>query len=453
MILALPGTVIGLPDFTTRFGLSLADRGLFIATLFGSLLVGSILSGAVVDHAGYRRSIGTSAAGLAILLPLLATAPSYRVALFALAGLGLVAAPLNTAANALSSELFPAERGRHMTQLAIAFSSGGLLLPAVTAAAAAFVSWRTVVVGGAVVAATTAVAALTGGALATPPREGSLGSALGLFRRHGFVACCVLLVCGAANEGTFAGWTSSYLSAEGFTPVAATAGLSSHWLGLLIGRSLLAGRVDRNKYASVVRGALSGAAVLLAMLVWPAHPVLAVGPFVAGRDDPAAADWRRGGGRQPSRRLVRRRGQRPGHRRGHRRRSQRSRMIPERYAPQVYALFRIVFGFFFLLHGLQKIVGLFGGLGGNGAVPLGSLMGVAGIIETTTGTLILLGLFTRVAAFVASGMMAYAYFTVHFPNAPWPLLNGGEPAAMNAFAFLYIAARGSGIWSVDSVRK
>jgi putative oxidoreductase len=127
-------------------------------------------------------------------------------------------------------------------------------------------------------------------------------------------------------------------------------------------------------------------------------------------------------------------------------------MIPERYAPQVYALFRIVFGVLFVMHGLQKLAGMFGGIQGS-AVPIGSLFGVAGVIECVTGTLVALGLFTSPAAFVASGMMAYAYFTVHFPNAPWPLMNGGEPAAMNAFAFLYIATRGSGIWSVDSARK
>jgi len=130
-------------------------------------------------------------------------------------------------------------------------------------------------------------------------------------------------------------------------------------------------------------------------------------------------------------------------------------MIAAQYAPHVYAAFRMVFGLLFLMHGLQKLVGLFGGMPGmNGAgVPLASLFGLAGLIETITGTLVLMGLFTSPAAFVASGMMAYAYFTVHFPNAPWPIMNGGEPAAMNCFAFLYIAARGAGMASVDSLRK
>jgi putative oxidoreductase len=130
-------------------------------------------------------------------------------------------------------------------------------------------------------------------------------------------------------------------------------------------------------------------------------------------------------------------------------------MIPAQYAPHVYAAFRIVFGLLFVMHGLQKLAGMFGGMPGmNGAgVPLASLFGVAGTIETVAGTLILLGLFTRPAAFVASGMMAYAFITVHFPMAPWPIMNGGEPAVMNCFAFLYIATRGSGLLSVDAIRK
>lgn len=127
-------------------------------------------------------------------------------------------------------------------------------------------------------------------------------------------------------------------------------------------------------------------------------------------------------------------------------------MIPDRFAPQAYALFRIVFGLLFLMHGLQKLAGLFGGMGGA-AVPIASLFGVAGVIECTTGTLILLGLFTRYAAFIASGMMAAAYFMVHNPQGGVPLQNMGEPAVMNCFAFLYMATRGSGIWSVDAARR
>jgi putative oxidoreductase len=127
-------------------------------------------------------------------------------------------------------------------------------------------------------------------------------------------------------------------------------------------------------------------------------------------------------------------------------------MIPERYAPQVYALFRIVIGFLFLFHGLQKVFGMFGGVGGH-AVPLGSLFGAAGIIELVCSVLIMLGLFTRIAAFIASGEMAAAYFIAHLPMGLVPIQNGGELAVLYCFAFLYIATRGPGICSLDGMRR
>jgi putative oxidoreductase len=123
-------------------------------------------------------------------------------------------------------------------------------------------------------------------------------------------------------------------------------------------------------------------------------------------------------------------------------------MVPQRYAPQLYALMRIVFGFLYLVHALQKLFGMFGGR----VVPIPSLFGIAGAIELVAGILIIFGLFTRVAAFVASGEMAAAYFIAHFPRSFWPVQNGGEPAVLFCFAFLYIATRGAGPWSIDSRR-
>jgi putative oxidoreductase len=123
-------------------------------------------------------------------------------------------------------------------------------------------------------------------------------------------------------------------------------------------------------------------------------------------------------------------------------------MIPERFAPMTYALFRIVFGLLFFLFGLQKTVGI---LGGPLARPFTSMMGAAGIIETVCGFLIMVGLFTRPAALIASGEMAVAYFYIHWRlMGITPLVNMGERATMFCFAFLYICSRGAGIWSADS---
>lgn len=123
------------------------------------------------------------------------------------------------------------------------------------------------------------------------------------------------------------------------------------------------------------------------------------------------------------------------------------------YAPQIYALLRIVVGLLFLCHGLQKVFGFFGGVNGASApAPLFSLFGVAGVIEIIGGLLVTLGFFTGTIAFILSGEMAAAYFTGHFPASFWPLENKGEEAVLYCFIFLYMATQGSGIWSVDAAR-
>jgi putative oxidoreductase len=119
-----------------------------------------------------------------------------------------------------------------------------------------------------------------------------------------------------------------------------------------------------------------------------------------------------------------------------------------RLEPYAYALLRIAAGLMFLFHGLQKLFGMYGGR----TVELMSLHGAAGLIETIGGALIMIGLCAAPAAFISSGEMASAYFMVHQPRGFWPIQNDGELAALYAFVFLYVATRGSGIWSVDWLR-
>ena len=122
-----------------------------------------------------------------------------------------------------------------------------------------------------------------------------------------------------------------------------------------------------------------------------------------------------------------------------------------KYSSYLYAVLRIVAGLMFAMHGSQK---LFGIPGGGHTVPLGSLLGAAGIIEFVAGVLIAIGLFTSCAAFVASGEMAVAYFKQHAPGGALPIVNHGELAVLFCFLFLYFAAQGSGTWSVDrTVRR
>ncbi|CAN5194551.1 DoxX family protein [soil metagenome] len=116
------------------------------------------------------------------------------------------------------------------------------------------------------------------------------------------------------------------------------------------------------------------------------------------------------------------------------------------------ALMRIVTGLLFLAHGIQKYLG-FPVVAPFGIVHPASLMGVAGIFEIVGGALIVIGLFTRPVAFILSGMMAAAYFMMHFPKSPFPIVNGGEMAVMFCFVFLYISTVGPGRWSMDTSRR
>ena len=126
-----------------------------------------------------------------------------------------------------------------------------------------------------------------------------------------------------------------------------------------------------------------------------------------------------------------------------------------RYSTYIYAILRIVSGFLFLWHGSQKLLGYPPQQLPPGAPPpegISPLMALGGTIELVGGILIMIGLFTGFAAFLASGMMAVAYFMVHFSIQSFlPVVNKGELAVVYCFLFLFIASRGSGVWSVDSI--
>ncbi len=112
----------------------------------------------------------------------------------------------------------------------------------------------------------------------------------------------------------------------------------------------------------------------------------------------------------------------------------------------IYSMTRIVVGLLFSLHGVEKT---FGVLSRDEPVALFSLLGAAGVIELVAGVLICVGLWTSWAAFIASGQMAFAYFIAHQPRGVLPLENDGERAVIYCFIFLYFAAKGSGLFSLD----
>jgi putative oxidoreductase len=116
-------------------------------------------------------------------------------------------------------------------------------------------------------------------------------------------------------------------------------------------------------------------------------------------------------------------------------------------SPRILAITRFIFGASFSTHGAQKLFGLFGGM--PPGVPAFITYG-AGSIEFFGGILIALGLFTRSVAFLASGLMAFAYFIGHAPGGFWPNVNGGEVAVLFCFFFLFLSAHGPGAWAIDN---
>jgi len=123
-----------------------------------------------------------------------------------------------------------------------------------------------------------------------------------------------------------------------------------------------------------------------------------------------------------------------------------------RLTPYLLSVLRLVAALLYIAHGTQKMFGV-PGHPFHAPVFAATMMGAAGLLETCGGILMFLGLFARPVAFVLSGQMAVAYFTQHFPNGPWPILNGGELAVLYCFLWLFFCVAGPGPISLDAIRK
>jgi putative oxidoreductase len=125
--------------------------------------------------------------------------------------------------------------------------------------------------------------------------------------------------------------------------------------------------------------------------------------------------------------------------------------LPTRWTGPLLSVLRIVTGLLYLEHGTAKLLGF--PHSAMPAPPPMSLFWFAGVMELVGGTLILIGLFTRPVAFLLAGEMAIAYWMIHAPKSPFPVVNMGEPAILFCFVFLYLAAAGPGPWSIDGARR
>jgi putative oxidoreductase len=126
-------------------------------------------------------------------------------------------------------------------------------------------------------------------------------------------------------------------------------------------------------------------------------------------------------------------------------------ILNQRWSERMLSVLRVVVALLFLQHGLAKFFG-FPHVAAFDNLQYFSLLGLAGLIEIVGSVLLLLGLYTRLAAFIMSGEMAVAYFMVNAPRGFFPILNGGELGVLYCFLFLYFAVAGGGAWSLDQVR-
>ncbi|HKS18632.1 MAG TPA: DoxX family protein [Bradyrhizobium sp.] len=127
-------------------------------------------------------------------------------------------------------------------------------------------------------------------------------------------------------------------------------------------------------------------------------------------------------------------------------------VLSGRYALSLLSILRIFVGLSLLQHGTAKILG-FPTVPMFANVEIASLLGIGGLIELVGGVLFTIGLFTRPAAFILSGFTAAAYFMAHAGKSFYPIVNGGELAAVYCFVFLYFVFAGAGPWSVDAIRE
>jgi putative oxidoreductase len=126
-------------------------------------------------------------------------------------------------------------------------------------------------------------------------------------------------------------------------------------------------------------------------------------------------------------------------------------MKTSRLIPYLLSVLRMVAAALFISHGAQKLFGV-PGHPFHAPVFAATLLFAAGVLETFGGVLMFLGLFTRPVAFILSGEMAVAFFTQHFPQGPWPILNGGELAVLYCFVWLFFSVAGPGPISLDRLR-
>ena len=273
MLIALLGTLFGLPEMRSRLGVDLARQGDLFSILFAGLLAVTPVAGPAIDRYGSKLVLVSASAMVTAALLLFALAGGFPAAAVAAALLGMGGGWLNTATNALVSDVFPDDRGRMLNLLGIFFGVGALFVPLVVAIGFGVLSIMGTMIVCAVVAAVSTVACLV--PRFPPPHEGGTFSFAGVLRAArdpGVLLFAVLLFFQAGNEASLSGWTSTYIGSVGWSPRTATVILLGYWVMAIAGRALSArvqARIGKERLvllSSLL--AIAGCLVLLATARW-----------------------------------------------------------------------------------------------------------------------------------------------------------------------------------------
>jgi MFS transporter, FHS family, glucose/mannose:H+ symporter len=283
MIIAMLGTLFGLPAMRERLGIDLAQQGDLFSVLFVGLLVATAVVGPTIDRFGTKVVLVSASAMVTTALLAFSLAEGFRPAAVAALLLGVGGGWLNTATNALVSDVFPDDRGKMLNLLGTFFGIGALFVPLVVAVGFGALSLAGTMVLCAVVAGASTVVCAS---LPFPPaHEGaafSFAGMLGVAKDRGVLLFAILLLFQAGNEAALSGWTSTYVGSVGWSPRVATLILLGYWVTAIAGRALSSrAQAWTGKERLVVfSGALSvaGCVVLLAAAGW--LPGLAAGAWV-----------------------------------------------------------------------------------------------------------------------------------------------------------------------------
>jgi MFS family permease len=239
--IALLGTLFGLPEMRERLGIDLAQQGELFSVLFVGMLVATAVAGPLIDRFGHQATLTASSLLAAVGLTGLSLSGTFEAAAWSVVVLGLGGGGLNTATNAVVSELYPEDRGRMLNLLGMFFGAGALFVPLVKVLVFGVLSIGGLI--GVIVALAAACTFIYGIVRFPPAREAAGVPASELLKAAaypGVIVFALLLLVETGNESTLSGWITTYIGYMGWPARAATGVLAGYWVAVIVGRALFA---------------------------------------------------------------------------------------------------------------------------------------------------------------------------------------------------------------------